>query len=87
MLATALDEPLHDGCSSSCLAALHTTMRFIDNKIQPVRFFFGRIFNRLPNRVLSGIGMFPQVTCIAQLLCVQEIDATIIKGFLIKTLI
>ena len=52
---TSFKELLHDGCSTSCLTALHTAMCFINDEIQPVTLITRRVGQRLPDCILAVI--------------------------------
>ena len=87
LLAAALDKTLHDGGSCSRLASLHTAVCLINNEIQTVSFFSCRIFNGLPNRILSRIRMTAQITGLAKLLRIQKIDMTVLQNLLVERFI
>ena len=87
LLVAALDKTLHDGGCRSRLASLHTTMCLINNEIQTISFFSCRIFNGLPNRILSRIRMAAQITGLAKLLRIQEIDMTVLQNLSVERFI
>ena len=84
LLVAALDKALHNGGCRSGLASLHAAMCFINNEIQPVSFFSCSIFNGFPNRILSRIRMAAQITGLAKLLRIQEIDMTVLQNLSVK---
>ena len=87
LLAAALDKALHDGGCRSRLASLHTAVCLINNEIQTISFFSCRIFNGLPNRILSRIRMTAQITGLAKLLRIQKIDMTVLQNLSVERFI
>ena len=65
---TALDELLHDRSGLACLTSLHATVRFIDDKVQPVALFPDSICKRLPDRISPAIAVFRELGGNRQLL-------------------
>ena len=58
VLITTLNELLHDRGGLTGLTSLHTSVRFIDNKVQPVALLPNSICNRLPNCISPAISIF-----------------------------
>ena len=87
LFAASLDKSLHDGSCRSRLASLHTAVCLINNEIQTISFFSCRIFNGLPNRILSRIRMTAQITGLAKLLRIQKIDMTVLQNLSVERFI
>ena len=81
----ALDEALHDRCIGACLTlGFRAAMRLVYDKIQPIGFVLNRVLQRFPDRILPIIGMLRQLAASADLLCVQEIDISVLQHFLVE---
>ena len=76
------DKPLHDrGVGTGFPLALGTAVRFIDNKVQSVRFVLNGIIKGFPNRVLPVIRVLRQFTVSADFLSIQKVDMTILDVY------
>ena len=80
----ALDKLLHDRGGLAGLTSLHATVRFVDDKVQPVALFSDSIRNRLPDRISPAIAIFRELRSNRQLLRIQEINMPILKYLFIK---
>ena len=80
----ALDELLHYRGGLTGLTSLHATVRFIDDKVQPVTLFPDSICKRLPDCISPAITIFRELGGDRQLLRIQKINMTVLKYFFIK---
>ena len=79
-----LQKTLHDGRCLTCLFALHSSVSFIYDEIQSIRFLLDSVRQSLPYGVLPGVRMMHQIRSLAQFLCVQEVDIAVFQHFHIK---
>ena len=80
----AFDKFLHDGRSLTGIASLHATMRFINDEIESITLMTHGIRQGLPNSISTAITIFRQLRGCGELLCVQEIDVTVLKHLFVE---
>ena len=84
VLGTTFKEFLHDRGCFACFTTLHTSMRLVDNQIQTVTLFTCRVGESFPNRILSCVAVLGQIRAFTKLLCVEEIDVSVIQYLTVK---
>ena len=84
VLGTTFKEFLHDSRCTARFTTLHTSMRLVDNQIQTVTLFTCRVGESFPNRILSCVAVLGQIRTFTKLLCVEEIDVSVIQYLTVK---
>ena len=78
---------MHDRRRTGSIAPLHSSVRFIDDEVEPIGFFANGVAQRFPDGVCPTISMLCQIAAASELLCIQKIDISVVERFLIEGII
>ena len=87
VIGTAFEELLHDRCGAGGIASLHTTVSFINDEVQVIRFFADGIGEGFPNGIGTSIAMLHKVAAASELLRIEEIYLAIFQHFRVKGIV